>query len=244
MHTHSKGYRRFISRIKYFQEDLETAMIICKSGDLLSGEEHIFQNISPGNQPCLSKRQNTPQSRTLVLTHLRKTLYIAFIKELYEEVMLYLSYALNCSALTLDDATRLIGTQSNLQFNIKDILDKGTKEGIYKMILDRVFRSIENKRDTLELVSALNIRLNLGVNAEIITNAMPYLEMRHLFIHNDGVADEIYRNKYPEIRVNGDGQIILNSYVMNQARILVSALVTDYDNKLKEASCFCRKEFE
>ena len=53
----------------------------------------------------------------------------------------------------------------------------------------RDFR-IENKKDTLLLVSALNDRLKLGVGIETISNALPYLDARHKFIHADGKADD------------------------------------------------------
>lgn len=243
MHKTSKGYRRFQSRVKYFQEDLETAMVLFKNEGLLAGSAYIFENVSPNYQPCLSKRQNSSSSRLLVLGHMKKTLYIAFIKELYEEVMIYLSYAINCSALELTDATRLIGAQNNLQFKITDILDKSTKEEIFQMILDKVFRVIENKKDTLEMISTFNERLNLGVDEEIIDKSMPYLEMRHLFSHSDGVTDEYYRKKYPNISVNAENQIILNSRVITQARSAICALVLEYENKLKLAHCFNEQEF-
>lgn len=244
MHSTSKGYRRFRSRVKYFQEDLEAAMVICKNGELLSGDEHIFQNISPKNQPCLFRRQNSQQSRVLVLNHMRNTLYIAFIKELYEEVMIYLSYAINCATLAMNDPTRLIGSQNNLQFNIKDILNKGTKEDIFRMISDRIFRTIENKRDTLELVTTFNDRLSLEIPENVIDDAMPYLEMRHLFVHNDGIADEHYRTLYPNIHLDNENYILLNAKVIKKARTAICALVSEYDSRLKQSNCFERNQFD
>lgn len=243
MHQTSKGYRRFKSRVEYFQEDLEVVSIIIKNKELLADEDHIFKAITESGQPHLFKRQNTSGSRNNVIGHLRKTMFVSIIKELYEEVLIYCAYITDCAAQTSPNANRLVGEQ-NITFTANDILSQNDRKSIIKLVISRVFRGLENKKDTLLLVSALNDRLSLGVNKDTIMNALPYLEARHKFIHADGLADDKYKNDYPEIDIDDNGYIKLNNAVVQKAITAIRKLVNEYEVVMKENNLFPTEEFE
>ena len=82
MHPTSKGFRRFKSRIEYFQDDLElvTLLSVKENFEHLKSEEGIFVGVNK-QHPNLSRRTNNVNSRNLVVAHLRKTVYVAYIKE-------------------------------------------------------------------------------------------------------------------------------------------------------------------
>ncbi|MCM1170228.1 MAG: hypothetical protein NC324_09875 [Bacteroides sp.] len=105
----SKGYRRFKSRLDYFRTDNELAEILVLNKELLKGEGTIFKQVDSGNHPLLSKRTNNANSRKLVVTHLRKTVYVAFIKDMYEEVAEYIRYILQEGAMNGANTDRLVG---------------------------------------------------------------------------------------------------------------------------------------
>ncbi|MDO4826808.1 MAG: hypothetical protein Q4B16_04545 [Bacteroidia bacterium] len=243
MHTNSKGYRRFKSRVEYFQEDMETVAVLLKNKELLADSDKIFQSVTERGQPRLSKRQSTSGSRDVVVRHLQNTLFVSVIKDLYEEVILYCAYASDCAAQTSPNANRLIGAQ-NCSFNANDLLSLPDRKSIISLIMSRVFRSIENKKDTLLLVSALNERLNLGVSPDTISNALPYLEARHKFIHSDGKADDKFSTDHPEIALDKDGYIILNSTIIQKALSAIKKLVTEYESAMKANNLFPQEEFE
>ena len=129
MHNNSKGYRRFKSRIEYFQEDMETIAVFLKNKELLVDENRIFKSVTENGQPRLFKRQNTSGSRSVVIRHLQNTLFVSVIKELYEEVLLYCAYAIDCAAQTSPEANRLVGEQ-NVSFTANDILSKNDRKSI------------------------------------------------------------------------------------------------------------------
>lgn len=243
MHARSKGYRRFKGRLDNFQEDLEIVAIVYNNRESLAGQDAIFQGVSDNGQPKLRRRNNSPTSRKLVVQHLRKTLYVSFIKDLYEEVLIYCRYALGQAASHVADATRLIGDQNNQTFKINEILSKTTKDEIFSMVTDKIFRAIEKKKDTLELVTALNERINLGIESVIFDKAMPYLEARHLFIHADGLTDQEYRDKYPHVKLTEDNYIKLNPTIIKEAQVAIHNLVLAYDQKLTDNSYIDRDEY-
>lgn len=243
MHSTSKGFRRFKSRVEYFQEDIEAISVFLKNKELLADDERIFKSVTEKGQPRLFKRQNTSGSRSVVIRHLQNTLYVSVIKELYEEVLLYCAYATDCAAQTLPDANRLVGEQ-NCTFTANDILSMPDRKSIVSLVISKVFRGIENKKDTLLLVSALNDRLSLGVSKDTINNALPYLEARHKFIHADGKADEKYKAGYPGVELDADDYIKLNATIVQKAIVASKKLVAEYEAVMKANSLFPQEEFD
>lgn len=243
MHSRSKGFRRFKSRIEYFQDDMETVAIFLRNKELLADESIIFKSVTENGQPRLYKRKNTAGSRSVVIRHLQNTIFVSVIKEMYEEVLLYCAYATDCAAQTSPEANRLVGEQ-NVSFTANEILSKNDRKSIISLVTHKIFRGLENKKDTLLIVSALNDRLDLGINNETIKNALPYLEARHRFIHADGLADDKYKTEFPNMEIDEDGHIKLNSTIVQKAIIALKKLVTEYEEAMKSNNLFPQEEFE
>lgn len=243
MHSTSKGFRRFKSRVEYFQDDIETVAVFLKNKELLADDEKIFKSVSEKGQPRLSKRKSTSGSRGVVIRHLQNTLYVSVIKDLYEEVLLYCAYATDCAAQTSPNANRLVGDQ-NCSFTANDILSMSDRKSIVSLVISKVFRGLENKKDTLLLVSALNDRLDLGVSWDTISNALPYMEARHKFIHADGKADEKFKADYPGIELDEEGYIKLNATIIQKAIATFKKLITEYEAAMKLNNLFPQEEFE
>ena len=229
--------------MEYFQDDMETISVFLKNKELLADEERIFKSVTETGQPRLFRRQNTPGSRAVVIRHLQNTLFVSVIKDLYEEVLLYCAYAMDCAAQTSPDANRLVGEQ-NCSFTANDILSKPDRKSIVTLVISKLFRGLENKKNTLLLVSSLNDRLNLGVSQETIDNAMPYLEARHKFIHDDGMADEKFRTDYPNVELDAEGHIKLNSTIVQKVIVSFKKLISEYEMAMKNNNLFPQEEFE
>ena len=242
MHAKSKGYRRFAHRMDCFLEDMEVVDVFYRNLSLLEDQNVIFRGVTT-TYPRLVKRQANRQSRTLVLMHLKHTLYVSVIKEMYEEVMSYLGYILNCGALCFDEPGRLVGDQK-FQMTANEILSTDSREEIVSIVMTNVFRKLENKRDTLLLVTELNERLALDIEEEVINRALPFMEARHVFVHADGFADEEYQQKYPAIALTEKGQIKLNATIMHNAVAQAKALVAAFEQKMQEKHYFPNTGFE
>lgn len=242
MHKTSKGCRRFSQRLSCFREDLEVADVFKKNIENIAGTNVIFKNVNSTHTE-LNKRQSSRGSRKLVVNHMLHTLNVSIIKEMYEEVMAYLSYVLKCGALTLDEPNRLVGDQSfSMQAN--EILRTTSREEIVRIVMENIFRKLENKRDTLLLIREINARLGLSIGEDVIGKAMPYLEARHKFVHADGIVDEQFKASYPAIRIDGKGRIVLDKTEMSNAMSSIKNLVNAFEHKMKELNYFLPEEFE
>ena len=238
----SKGYRKFMSRMRNFAEDIEVLDDFCKNIPAFSTGNKLFDGMTV-KHPHLSKRQNTQHNRILVSTHLKHTLYVSLIKEIYEEVMLYLGYTLSCGALTSNDPKRLVGNDQKINMNANDILSLDKMEDVVYKIMQDIFRKLENKRDTLLLINELNKRLGLDIDEEIVGRAMPYLQARHQIVHSDGFVDEEYKQLYPNIELTVEDCIKLNSKVMKSAFVAIKNLVEEFEKKMSAKHYFQEVEY-
>lgn len=237
----SKGYKRFKNRLDYFRTDNEVAEIILLNKELLKGHDTIFNKVDNINHPLLSKRGNNANSRGLVVKHLRKTVYVAFIKDMYEEVTEYIRYILQEGAMNGADTHRLVG-EHNINMKANDILSKSTKKEIIQSIMDQIFQQLENERSTITLISKIKNKLGLSVNQEIIDKALPFLEIRHIFVHSDGKPNGDFQIKYPDIKLDEHGRIQLNSSFAHEAYTAINNLLIAIDDEMIAKNYFSSTE--
>lgn len=230
----SKGYQRFSDRLNHFLIDCEMVDILVIDQDLLAGTEKIFANVTNATHPKLNHRQNNTNSRELVVTHLRNTVFVSFIKDLYEEVTEYLKYILREAALNGAEPGRLIGDH-NCNIKANCILSRTTREEIVEMVMSIVFQSLENERSTLELLRKIQAKLGLDIDERLIDDALPYLEIRHVFVHSDGKPNPEIRHKYHQFTLRPKThRIELNLSVIKTAFEKVNNLLLEYDQKMIE----------
>lgn len=240
----SKGFQRFNNRLVKFREDGELAEILLLNKELIKGTDSIFKGVNEDNHPLMSNRQNSAGSRGLVAKHLISTIYVAIIKELYEEVTEYLRYILKQGALNGADTQHLIGENSTINLKANDILALPTKKDITGLIMDNVFRSLERERSTIKLISRINDRLGLNVSEEVIREALPYLDARHIFVHSDGKPDEEFMEKYPDIELDRKGKIELNATFISNAYNSVCDMLHRFDDAMIDRNYISASEMQ
>jgi len=74
-----------------------------------------------------------------------------------------------------------------------------TFENIENYVIESVFRKLEEERSTLKLLNKILENTKVTIDEDVKNKALMYLEMRHLFIHNDGQADAEFISKYSSI---------------------------------------------
>lgn len=237
----SKGYKRFKSRLEYFRTDNEIAEIIVLNKELLKGDNAIFKKVNAVKHPLLSNRTNNANSRRLVINHLRKTIYVAFIKDMYEEVTEYIRYILQEGAMNGADTHRLVG-EHNVNMKANDILSMGTKREIVQSIMDQIFQQLENERSTITLISKIRNKLGLAIEQQIIDDALPFLEIRHIFVHSDGKPNQVFLDKYPNIRLDDHNRILLNATFAEEAYNSINNLLIAIDNEMIAKNYFSTAE--
>lgn len=174
-------------------------------------------------------------------SHVCYTVYVSFIKELYEEVTEYFKYILKQGAKNGADSARIVGEHS-VSFKANVILEKNSIEDIVEMVISHIFQSLENERSTINLLTKVNNKLDLGVTEDAINEALPYLELRHVFVHSDGKPTSEFRSKYPFFRLDSRKRIEIN---MNHARLAfekVNTLLCLYDQGMINKKFFNPEE--
>jgi hypothetical protein len=76
-----------------------------------------------------------------------------------------------------------------------EIVKLGSFDAISEKMVTDVFRHLEEKRNTKKFIKNMLAGI-ITVDEATKTNALKYLDMRHLFIHASGIVDQEYINKY------------------------------------------------
>lgn len=227
----TKGYQKFETRLVYFREDMELADVLFMNKERIKSEESIFLMVDANKHPLLSGRDSTSGSRKNVMTHLRKSIFVSFLKEMYEEVTEYIRYILYQGSINGVDSNRIIG-EHNFKMAANDLLRTATKEDVIRMVTDQVFQQLESERSTIELLQKTKGKLGLDISSDLIDKAIPYLTCRHVFVHADGKPNNEFKNKYPNIRLDAKGRIALNMDLLNTAYDAVNDLLKAYDAEM------------
>ncbi|MDE5574399.1 MAG: hypothetical protein K2I87_01635 [Bacteroidales bacterium] len=239
----SKGYRRFKSRLDYFRTDKEFVNILVLNKELLKDDDTIFQRVDAAKHPLLFNRKNNAHNRELVVNHLRRTIYVAFIKDMYEEVTEYMRYILQEGAMNGANTDRLVG-EHKVNMNANDILAISTKKEIVQKIMAQIFQQLENKRSTLSLISKINKKLDLSIKQQLIDKALPFLEIRHILVHSDGKPDQAFLKKNPTIEVDKEKKIVLNATFIEEAYDAVNSLLVAIDEAMEAKNYFSAAELQ
>ena len=90
----------------------------------------------------------------------------------------------------------------------------------------------------------INKKLDLNIPDKTIKEALPYLLIRHIFVHSDGKPDEEFKEKYPQFKLNKKGQIDLLQSSLIDIKEKVKNLIESIDNKMLSKNFFPSKEIQ
>lgn len=241
----TKAFRRFENRVDSYGADLELCDLLVR--DFIS-KSNSDKNLAvelgsdEAHYPHLARRGNKLTSRQICGNHLKRTLAVAYIKDIHEDFSEYLSSIMTNAAMKGINPARFVGNVK-LDLNAADILSAGNWDGAVRAISDTIFRKLENERSTRDLVKKASERLGLAVNQATLDAAMPYLDARHILVHRDGKVDEKYRTDYPVIRLRQD-KIIVDFELVSNAKLVVTALATEIDVGLIAADLIRQKDLD
>ena len=171
-------------------------------------------------------------------------IFITSRKKLHEQAMvelyrLFSSYMSNIIAeIEHKHPKRFLGILSNnvdRSIHYSDIIRIGNFSSLIDEMADRVFRTLDNKRSTNDLLKAIIKCTRITIEDEIKNTALAYLEIRHLIIHNDAKADAKFLNmpKCNVVSINRKTQkISLNFKVTNEAINAIFRLCKTIDDNL------------
>lgn len=243
----TKPHSRFFNRAAHLDADIELADILkiaISDGALTANRgPHLFDQVNPQQHPRLAARKNSSHNRQIAVNHLKATLCASFIKDIYEDAMQYFSEILEAAARHGLDPNRLIG-EHKISIETNEILLAGSWPNVVHMVSQSVFRRLEGERNTKKLIEKVNSKLALGVAGSTIEAALPYFEIRHLLVHNDGKADQKFSDAFPTFAAKPDHKIKLDYSVLQHARSAVVALIDEFDRQIVSGNVVSRSELQ
>ncbi len=85
--------------------------------------------------------------------------------------------------------------QGSLKYH--EILSLGSYDAVCDDMVDKVFRKLQNERNSRNLVTKILENTHATVSAETLDDAMFYMEIRHLIVHNSSLMDKAFVIRYP-----------------------------------------------
>lgn len=129
----------------------------------------------------------------------------------------------------------LLCNKTDKSMTYPDIINLGSYNAIITDMANKVFRSLENLRSTTEMLDKLLNLTHANIDQSIKEDAILYLELRHLIIHNNSRADDkfIERNTKGLVNVNPASKKISYNYSLsNIAMNVVYQLCKQFDDEI------------
>ena len=91
----------------------------------------------------------------------------------------------------------IVGKSQNASLSYHEIIKFGNYEKVCRHMADRVFRDLsDNSRGTKSLVKKIISKTGVQIENKALDEAEFYMEVRHLIVHNSGIIDSRFEQKY------------------------------------------------
>lgn len=231
--AHSKPYLTFKNKMLHFDDDLEFADVLhlaITATPITEDAQTLFKFQNSERHPNISRYSLCQTNRLYVVRHLKATIHSSYIKDIYEELTIYLR---NITAEAYLNASvvpdRIIG-EHRVNLPASEILT-GLRDGtLAHTVINNMFQVLENERSTINLIKKTCSKLGISVDTQVINDAVYYLEIRHKLVHTDGYADTEFRNTHPTLRYTGGNYIDLTYTTISAAKTAIFKLIDDIDS--------------
>lgn len=131
----------------------------------------------------------------------------------------------------------ILGSDNIRSINFSDIIKLGSYEKIIAEMAHRVFRVLENMRSTKDMIKKLCDITQISIPEELMSDSLVYIDVRHLIIHRDSCADEVFLNKDNKKLIptkDKKHRILLKYPITNKAITTIYAFCRTMDKQLIE----------
>lgn len=126
---------------------------------------------------------------------------------------------------------KVTGSSSSLQFH--ELVSLGSYDAIIKKMIDTTFRRLEDERSTTKLLEKVLNHTKITIDEKIKEEALRYLELRHLFIHNNGRCDAVYEKAHGKhLKVKDGDDLPTDFKTTSAAAQSVTKLLKSIDHEL------------
>ena len=148
---------------------------------------------------------------------------------------------MDCIIRHLDNSGILrVFAESEIKMTPRQILEIGTYEQVVDYIAKERFKEMEvaqkrsKNNNKLNIITQFQNRFGLNIPQSIVDGAMPYLKLRHIFVHSDGIPDSCFLNEFPQFQPpKGKKKIPLTHILVEDAYKKVTKLIKEIDNDLE-----------
>ena len=240
MKSESKSWQRFegkLRSLKQYLQLMDLALTLSNKRCNKKKNEGISVGVALGGKSDSHRQLNNPN----LPKEIRRT-FVAARKQLNEQAFvelhcLYSDYISHIvSEMSHGTPTRLLdilGKESDRTIGFAEIIKLGSYDAIIDEMARRIFRILENLRSSTQLMQRLCKIANITIEEELLEKSLIYIDVRHLIIHNDSVADEkfIERDKDNLIPLSRK-KLSLNYDTTNRASNTIYELCRKIDAEL------------
>lgn len=197
--SETTSHQKWRSRIEYLREHLEisdaslrmTANMLRRHTD----PKACISDALPIDCERYSYLNHPVSRRNRVIAHSRSKLSEFAVIATYTHFAEYLQGIL--SEMYEYNPLLVVGKAvGNHQISFPEIVKHGDFHKLSEFMVSQVFRSLENERSTGKLLDKILNNTGVTIPPAIRDDALYYLEMRHLFIHQSGFADKAFVTLY------------------------------------------------
>jgi hypothetical protein len=227
----TKAQVRFLNRTAHFEADIELADALSRLATSENATAKLVSTVDSTRHPRLNGRKVNQHNRTLACKHLNTTIRASYVKDIYEELGHYITSILKSCAQKGLDSHRLIG-EHRFTIDANTLLLLGSWDAVLDHVSNELFRKLENERSIAKLIGSLGTKLNLQLDPGVVEAAFPYLEMRHILVHRDGIVDREFAVKHPQFNLKEGDEFTLSYLEVTKARDAIQSLVLHLDQKI------------
>lgn len=126
---------------------------------------------------------------------------------------------------------RIVG-EHKCSIDIRLILATKIYEEVIKIASDDMFKQLKSERSTIKLINKISNKIGLNINKDFINKSIPYLELIHLLVYNDGELTEEFKKYAINVPVNSKKKISPTHEFMMELRKNIENLITEMDKSI------------
>lgn len=232
----SKSFQRFRSKIEYIHQnqqliDASVKTLNSKLNSVTDKTKYITSELKL-NRTDYGKINHPINEKERLLSYSRSKIAEYTILELFGAFTVYMRDVTD--EMYQKDPIKIVDKiNSGSTLTYVEIIKLGSFNNIREKIVNEIFRKFENERSTIKLIDKILSHTDVTIPDSLKDNALMYLEMRHLFIHNKGKADEKFKNKYGEnVQLKTGDKLPTNFKVVSKAIDTVNRFSKSIDEQL------------
>lgn len=243
MKSESKSWQRFEGKIRSLKQNLQLVDLSLKLANRQCTHGDDSKTIASvlGSSTQKRRQLNIP-NKTIDINRT----FVAARKQMNEQAFIelhclfsdYIAHVISEIAHTQPQRLlSILGNDAERALSFADIVSLGNYDSVINEMAKRVFRILENLRSTSDMVERLCKITKIKIKEELKNDALIYIEVRHLIIHGDSIADGKFktRDKNHLIPLQGN-KLALRYNVTNRAINSIYELCRSIDNALIEKS--------